>query len=101
MVIAHLFPREEKRKLYLMCETTATKGMSAPYATPEHMFEIEPGTPLTECESRVRSRILAEHPELEFVEVSRSKQKRKTRPYSSDLIFKKKKKGLLQKLGII
>jgi len=100
MIIAHLFTREEKHKTYLMCETTATKGMTAPYATPEHMFEIEPGCDLGECESRVKNRILAEHPELEFVENSRSRGVRKSRPYSSDLIFKKKKTGLLNKLGL-
>lgn len=83
-----------------MCETTATKGMVAPYATPEHMFEIEPGCDLTECEHRVKTRILAEHPELEFVESSRMKKTRKSRPYSSDLIFKRKKKSFLSKLGL-
>lgn len=100
MIIAHLFTREEKRKLYLMCETTATKGMTAPYATPEHMFEVEPGYDLGECERRVRERILAEHPELEFVEPSRNHSSRKSRPYSSDLIFRKKRSGLLNKLGL-
>lgn len=101
MIVAHLFTREEKHKTYLMCETTATAGMTPLYATPEHMFEIEPGTPgssLDECEARVRRRILAEHPELEFVEASRG-SKRKSRPYSSDLIFRKKK-GFLSKLGL-
>ena len=101
MIIAHLFTREEKHKTYLMCETTATHGMKAPYATPEHMFEIKPGYDLGECETRVRKRILAERPDLEFVESSRNKDARNSRPYSSDLIFRKKKTGLLKKLGIV
>ena len=82
-----------------MCETTATSGMTAPYDSPEHMFELEPGADLSECEARVRRRILAEHPELEFVESSRSKSL-ESRPYSSDLIFRRKKSGLLRKLGL-
>jgi hypothetical protein len=100
MIIAHLFTREEKHKTYLMCETTATRGMTPPYATPEHMFEVEPGYDISECEERVRSRILAEHPELEFVESSRGTSARKSRPYSSDLIFRKKKQGFLSKIGL-
>lgn len=99
MIVAHLFTREEKHKTYLMCETTATRGMKAPYATPEHMFEIEPGCSPLDCEDRVRRRILSEHPELEFVESSRG-EKRKSRPYSSDLIFRRKRRGLLSKLGL-
>lgn len=100
MIIAHLFTREEKHKTYLMCETTATKGMVAPYATPEHMFEIDPGVTPEACEARACRRILAEHPELEFVESSKGK-KRESRPYASDLIFRRKKQGLLSKLRIV
>ena len=100
MIIAHLFTREEKHKTYLMCETTATRGMVAPYATPEHMFEIPEGYSPEECEERVRKRILSEHPELEFVESSKG-GKRKSRPYASDLIFRRKKQGLLSKLRIV
>jgi hypothetical protein len=99
MIIAHLFTREEKHKTYLMCETTATEGMTAPYSSPEHMFEIEPGASLSECEDRVCTRILAERPDLELVASSRGSE-RKSRPYSSDLIFKKKKTGILRKLGL-
>lgn len=101
MIVAHLFTREEKHKVYLMCETTATEGLEAPYASPEHMFEIELDGDPAEWRARVVKRILAERPDLEFEEAARPKRRSKSRPGSFDLIFRRKaakKPSLLERL---
>ena len=106
MIIAHTFLREDRRRKYLYCETTASEGMTPPYPTPDRMFEVElPGDPSL-WEERVKNRILAERPDLEFVGVSRLEPSRRDRPGSFDLVFKRKDGGtsfvesVLKKIGV-
>lgn len=103
MIVAHCFLREVKKGTwYLMCETSATADMKPPFPKPDVMFQVELGENRKEWESRVKERILAMRPELEFAHVLKPRSPEAGRPASFDLAFRKRKtakpKGLIAKL---
>ena len=100
MIVAHLFIREDKHKSLLMCETTATDGMTTPYVTPECLFEVDGNGDLQQWTDRAKQRILRDCPDLEVMDVANGKRASKNRRRSIDIILRRKKKGLLCKLGI-
>ena len=54
MIIAHLFLRKNRNRMYVMCETTSSRGVKPPYPTPEQMFEVELSDDQSEWEERIR-----------------------------------------------
>lgn len=101
MIIAHLFLRKNRNRMYVMCETTSSRGVKPPYPTPEQMFEVELSDDQSEWEDRIRKRITAERPDLEFGETLRSRKPVRGRPGSFDMVFHvRKSRGLLERIGL-
>lgn len=103
MIIAHCFLREmRKGEWYLMCETSATKGLEPPFPRPAAMFEVELSENSDEWAEQVKARILGMRPDLEFAHVLKSRTAAKGRPSTFDLTFRTKDnakpKGLFAKL---
>ena len=87
--------------MYVMCETSASAGVKPLYPTPEQMFEIELPADDKDWIERIKSRVIAERPELEFGEVMRSRKPCKGNPSAFDIVFHvRKAKTFLQKIGI-
>ena len=101
MIIAHLFLRKCRNRMYVMCETSASAGVKPLYPTPEQMFEIELPADDKDWVERIKSRVIAERPELEFGEVMRSRKPCKGNPSAFDIVFHvRKARTFLQKIGI-
>lgn len=103
MIVAHCFLRQIKRGTwYLMCETTATDGLEPPLPEPEVMFQVERDGDRDDWANRVKERVLAMRPELEFDSVLKPKRPEAGRQAGFDLAFRLKppKPGLMEKLGL-
>ena len=103
MIVAHCFLREmRKGEWYLMCETSATKGLEPPFPRPAVMFEVELSEDRDEWAEQVKARILGMRPDLEFAHVLKPRDAAKGRPPAFDLAFREKDdakpKGLFAKL---
>lgn len=103
MIVAHCFLREmRKGEWYLMCETSATKGLEPPFPRPAAMFEVELSENQDEWAEQVKARILGMRPDLEFTHVLKPRAAAKGRPPAFDLAFRTKDdakpKGLFAKL---
>ena len=103
MIVAHCFLREmRKGEWYLMCETSATKGLEPPFPRPAAMFEVELSENQDEWADMVKERILGMRPDLEFVHVLKPRAAAKGCPPAFDLAFRTKDdakpKGLFAKL---
>lgn len=103
MIVAHCFLREmRKGEWYLMCETSATKGLEPPFPRPAAMFEVELSESQDGWADQVKARILGMRHDLEFAHVLKPRAAAKGRPPAFDLAFRTKDdakpKGLLAKL---
>ena len=103
MIVAHCFLREmRKGEWYLMCETSATKGLEPPFPRPAAMFEVELDENQDGWADMVKERILGMRPDLEFAHVLKPRAAAKGRPPAFDLAFRTKDdakpKGLFAKL---
>lgn len=104
MIVAHCFLREiRKGTWYLMCETSVTEGMNPPFPKPDVMFQVELDEDRSEWVSRVKDRILAMRPDLEYIHTLKPKRPEAGRPASFDLAFRTKddtgkSKGFVAKL---
>lgn len=101
MVIAHLFLRKCRNRMYVMCETSVSAGVKSPYPTPEQMFETELPADESEWVDRIRRRLTAERPDLEFGEILRPRKPVKGNPAAFDMVFHvRKSRTFLQKIGV-
>ena len=103
MIVAHCFLREmRKGEWYLMCETSATRGLEPPFPRPAVMFEVELDEDRDSWAEQVKARILGMRPDLEFAHVLKPRAAAKGRPPAFDLAFREKTdakpKGLFAKL---
>lgn len=101
MILVHLFLREIKKKTYLMADSSAAKGCTPLWETPEVMFEVDLSEDRAAWISRVVQRITGSFPDLELVKIFKPR-KRKNSLQMFDITFNKKEepKSILQKIGI-
>lgn len=66
MILLHFFRREIKRKLYLMADSSASKGYEPLFRTPEIMFEITGDEETGELAERAKKHILSGHKTLVY-----------------------------------
>lgn len=67
MIVVHFFTRTIKRKLYLMADSSASKGAEPLWDTAEVVCEVSPGCNPDKWLERAKARVLDSHPELTYM----------------------------------
>jgi len=99
MIVVHFFLREKKDRKTLMLESTATEGLVPLASGVTEAFGVSSANTPQRIVEKAKALVLAEHPELEFVDVLKNETGEKERPLSFDLTFRPRK-SLLGKLGL-
>lgn len=91
MIIVHFFTRTIRRKVYLMMDSSASKGAEPLWDSAEVVCEVDPGADPDAWLDRAKERVLSAFPELNYLKTMKPRR-RKGATQVFDMLFELKPK---------